>query len=422
MPRTPPTTAGPEGLPEPPDFTLLSKSISDDTSFCSNLYSFSNTASYESLLLPRVPSPSLRLEEMLGLWPSTPKPTSAFGIKEYRVDDRRSDHRDSLATIVDFGDWISDQSQSRSPSLLPPAPLFHRHEPSLPGASTRCRLSSTNSDFPPNIKPTTNLALTNAATTEPKNNEISYSSPEPTQSERSDREAAPSAFEGEDVHDDSSNADMQLHQLAASPTEVSYIDWDDDDGRRGPSRIARVKKSLADLRAAERFIADVTSAKKTVTSRDNHDVAALQCSTIESGISTPTPADCRQQMARKHADRPLPDIPVPIQSMPQGGSVNVDAQSTSKVKKRSGHKCRLAKYAPQNAQCLPSQMHDRRGSISSEPDSPLPMSMPSPTIQKRKRISSVSFKSGRSEKKKKKSRLGTVGKLVRAVLRLKKDH
>ncbi|KAJ9496204.1 hypothetical protein H2202_008162 [Exophiala xenobiotica] len=290
------------------------------------------------------------------------------------------------------------------------------------GAAATATVSSANSDFPPSIKPSTNMAINNAATTEPKNNAFSYSSPEPTQSETSDRVAAPSAFAGEGVHDDPSNADMQLHQLAASPTEVSYIDWDDDDGRRGPSRIARVKKSLADLRAAERFIADVTSAKKTVTSRDNHDVAALQCSTIESGISTPTPADCRQQMARKHADRPLPDIPVPIQSMPQGGSVNVDAQSTSKVKKRSGHKCRLAKYAPQNAQCLPSQMHDRRGSISSEPDSPLPMSMPSSTIQKRKRISSVSFKSGTSEKKKKKSRLGTVGKLVRAVLRLKKDH
>ncbi|KAK5443367.1 hypothetical protein LTS15_010712 [Exophiala xenobiotica] len=251
------------------------------------------------------------------------------------------------------------------------------------------------------------MAITNAATTEPKNNEISYSSPEPTQSETSDRVAAPSAFAGEGVHDDSSNAEMQLHQLAASPPEVSYIEWDDDDGRRGPSRMARVKKSLADLRAAERFIADVTSAKRTVTSRDNQDVAAIQSSTVESGISTPIPAVCRQQMARKHADRSLPDIPIPSQSMQQGGSDNVDAQSTCKVKKKSGDKCRLAK----------------RRSTSSEPDRPLPMSMstPSPTIQKRKGISSVSFKSGRSEKKKK-SRLGAVGKLVRAVLRVKKDH
>ncbi|KAK7892676.1 hypothetical protein LTR67_006912 [Exophiala xenobiotica] len=198
------------------------------------------------------------------------------------------------------------------------------------------------------------MAINNAATTEPKNNAFSYSSPEPTQSETSDRVAAPSAFSGEGVHDDSSNADMQLHQLAASPTEVSYIDWDDDDGQRGPSRLARVKKSFADLRAAERFISDVSSAKKTATVRQNQDVVAVKCSTVDDNISVPTTDECWQQASKEKCaanptsfrDRPLPDIPVPVpvphQPTPQAQDIAVDAPSVSTLKKKSGKSTVLA--------------------------------------------------------------------------------
>ena len=520
MPRTPPTTAEPEGLPEPPDFTLLSKSISDDTSFCSNLYSFSNTASYESLLLPRVPSPSLRLEEMLGLWPSTPKPTSALGIDEYRVDDHPG-RRDSVATIMDFGDWISDQSQSRSPSLLPPAPLFSRHEPSLPENSIECRLSSklesarfgrrqvdrlcsqlekasflsnspsfpatrtttpvpslthshystsslpgqtngsaatatissVSSDLPSSVEPGTNMATTKAATTEPDNNELSYSIPEPPKRETSAQMPTDFALAGESMHEIPRKGEMRLPQLAASPPEVSYIEWDDDDGRRGPSRMARVKKSLADLRAAERFIADVSSAKRTATSRHKQDVTALKYSTFEDSISTPTTEVCRQQTSKDKHDvrkyvtypasfenRPLPEVPIQIQSMQQGDSISVDVPSTSKVKKGSSEKRMLAKHTAQNSRCLRFPKRGRRRTMSSELNSPspaspttvhrasgihapAPMSIPSPTIQKRKRISSVTIKSGRTGRtEKKKARLGMVGKVIRAVLRFKKDN
>lgn len=517
MPRTPPTTAEPEGLPEPPDFALLSKSISDDTSFCSNLYSFSNTASYESLLLPRVPSPSLRLEEMLGLWPSTPKSPSAFGLGGLTIDDC-SGCRDSVATIVHFGDWISDQSQSRSPSLLPPAPLFNHREPSVPKASMECRLpptldarfgprqvnqlcsqlekasflsdspsfpatrtttpvpvpslthshystyslpgqmngaaasatvSLTSPTLPSSLEPGTKMAIAKTATIEPNNNALGHSSPEPTQGETSGRVSADIAFAGESMHNNPRSVEMQLPQLAASPPEVSYIEWDDDDGRRGPSRMARVKKSLADLRAAERFIADVGSAKRTATSSHKQDVAALKYSTVEDSISSPKPEVYRQPTSKdKHdalkyatcpasfKDRPLPEVPIQVQPTQPGDIVNVDAASTSKVKKGSGEKRTLAKYTA-HSPCLPFPKSGRRRTISAELDGPLPaspmniylasevhaqppMAIPFPTMRKRKRISGVSFKSGRSEKKRK-PRFGVVGKLVRAVLRFKQE-
>jgi hypothetical protein len=209
--------------------------------------------------------------------------------------------------------------------------------------------------------------------------------------------------------------------------------------------MARVKKSLADLRAAERFISDVGSARKTATARQNQDMVAVKCSTVEDNISVPTTEGYRLQMPKEKCatyptsfrDRPLPDIPSPIpnQPTPQAQDIPVDAPSVSTLQKKSGSKCRLAKYTLQNPQCLPSPIRGRRRTNSSHVDLPVPaspttihrasevhaQSIPSATVEKRKRISSVSFRSGRSEKKKK-SRLGAVGKVVRAVLRLKKDH
>ncbi|EXJ63696.1 hypothetical protein A1O7_00031 [Cladophialophora yegresii CBS 114405] len=50
---------------------------------------------------------------------------------------------------------------------------------------------------------------------------------------------------------------IHLPQYPTGSQEVSYIEWDDDDGRRGKSAFERIKKSFTDLRAAERYITEV---------------------------------------------------------------------------------------------------------------------------------------------------------------------
>ncbi len=80
-------------------------------------------------------------------WPVSTSTWSQHIAGEHAADTKRS----SLATLVDFGDWISGQSRDRPPSLLLPAPqLIH-----LPCSDTRveCRLSS--SVTPPNACPST---------------------------------------------------------------------------------------------------------------------------------------------------------------------------------------------------------------------------------------------------------------------------
>ncbi|KIX01951.1 uncharacterized protein Z518_07890 [Rhinocladiella mackenziei CBS 650.93] len=79
------------------------------------------------------------------LWPS--RPNQLFSVTHKHGNNTESfpsgnTHRDSVTTLVEFGDWVSRQSHHRPPSLLPPAPhlfpsTFHRET-----GSVECRLSS----------------------------------------------------------------------------------------------------------------------------------------------------------------------------------------------------------------------------------------------------------------------------------------
>ena len=110
-------------------------------------YTLTNSASFESLLFHPVPSPSLRLEEMFDLWPTTPQPshnTQTYYRQNDKYPNSRYLHdRDSISTLVDFGNWISQQSHSRSPSLLPPTPEYLRQNIfTFKSDSVECPLSS----------------------------------------------------------------------------------------------------------------------------------------------------------------------------------------------------------------------------------------------------------------------------------------
>ena len=95
-----------------------------------------DTGSCDLLLSHRVPSASLYLEEMMAQCPTSTSPLPQHITGYPQADTRRS----SVATLVDFGDWICVQSHRRPPSLLPPAPQLVR----LPSSDTKveCRLSS----------------------------------------------------------------------------------------------------------------------------------------------------------------------------------------------------------------------------------------------------------------------------------------
>lgn len=346
-------------------------------------YTLTNSASFESLLFHPVPSPSLCLEEMLELWPTSPQPLNLTEQQQQHHQQQQHDKhpfsrfptdRDSISTLVDFGNWISQQSHSRSPSLLPPTPELLRRQDifTLKSDSVDCPLSSTaqylsqqveqqgetvaldrttepdqlktlcielqNSSFISDrprgqvartITPVPSLTYSQYSTgsslaadsgspqawvgpsstcleTSPAGHEAnmnhgdykskaepihpqhalsSISTPIPSLFLYHDTSFGPSFGETNTSKvankaqvtdypfqsvpnpnfEDTRSQPRQPH-IPSSENEVSYIDWDDDDedrAHRSESRLARMKKSLTDLRAAERFIADAATRRNT---------------------------------------------------------------------------------------------------------------------------------------------------------------
>lgn len=324
---------------------------------------------------------------MLELWPTTPQPSHTTQ-RHHQQNDKNSysrypNDRDSISTLVDFGNWISQQSHSRSSSLLPPTPKFLRQniftstsdsvecplsstaqgryvshsaeeqENALLGRSTRpdqletLRLELQHSSFSSNktrgqtartITPVPSLTYSQHSTVsslaaEGDFPEIPVSIFPSTTPESSPADRRPSMnhmapehlkhkadstrhdhgpwsnittvtnmmlyrdeilgheFAETDPNQGSAHAQAQISQYPLRPVpnpnfvepqlqsriaqpqiprsenEVSYIDWDDDDEeerpRRSESRLARMKKSITDLRAAERFIADAATRRNT---------------------------------------------------------------------------------------------------------------------------------------------------------------
>ncbi|KAJ9608067.1 hypothetical protein H2200_007055 [Cladophialophora chaetospira] len=294
----------------------------------------------DALLLHRVPSASLYLEEMMAQWPISTSPQSDYLVSFPRAGDERS----SVATFIDFGEWISEQ---RPQSLLPPAPRFVR----LPASETpkvECRLSSspatppkectstdrglkpevlrnlssqfrqvsfsddctsspstrsvtpvpslTRSNYsrsslrdtspcairrsptelplssPPSKTPTSKKP-TEVATNCPCILQVGSPFPSPTLPQDdylgwSSLPADPSRDSSylpfrpvPDVHATS----IHLPQPSPDAQEVSYIDWDDD--QFGDSALDRIKKSFADLRAAERYITEANYRNRVEAAR-----------------------------------------------------------------------------------------------------------------------------------------------------------
>lgn len=350
-----------------PDSFSFAKTKPQHSRGSKDYYTLTSSASFDSLLFHPVPSPSLCLEEMLELWPSSPQPLNLSQQHQHgkHICFRHTKKADSIDTLVDFGHWISQQSHSRAQSLLPPTPAALRQDlPNLKSDSVECPLSSVAQDLAHHIEQQDDTVLhrtTNynhleklcidlqhsSFTSEPYRGQkartitpvpsLTYSQYSTTSSIAADgscpearisnysnslksvsasrdpnmnhqtfehlqqetnhihpnqrlsfyqrnscEQSADNAIQSTTrapVHSGHYNpvlnpsfdrtrvqARPPLIQAPCGENEVSYIDWDEDDedgGHRSESRLARMKKSITDLRAAERFIADAASRRNT---------------------------------------------------------------------------------------------------------------------------------------------------------------
>lgn len=338
-----------------------------DSLICSpDYYTLAAPDAYEPLLLHRVPSPSLCLDEMLELWPVQDNPSPSSNLNSSISPANAC--RDSVATLVDFGSWVSRQSHDRLSSLLPPAPHWDRPDFNTSSDRVECRLLSPEPapanerdgvNWPPYTVPYSKrsttpdqlgklcAALENSSWVSKITSQVSTRTNTPVPSlshshcsvstcsvvdtvspesvaENKDKMSqehwhlvhdgsaetattsrgtsgdqdpkprawsyrldktwstlqVPSVHQREDLSSSLTAADLARRpgDLAVRPMpghnvllasssdpgnhalnpEISYIDWDDDeeDGGHHQSRLARMKKSLTDLRNAERFISE----------------------------------------------------------------------------------------------------------------------------------------------------------------------
>ncbi|EXJ94968.1 hypothetical protein A1O1_00086 [Capronia coronata CBS 617.96] len=309
---------------------------------------------YESLL-PRIPSPSLYLEDLLEAWPSNPKETPPL------VHEKVSRNRNWLRSVTDsgsttalddFSDLISAYTWEQPPSLLSPAPrLFRGGDFQQDPTAVECRLPPTTLTFANQgpIEPTADTwyaskrnpavlelhqhlrpslrkssmetdrpstpvpSLTHSRNTA-SSSSVEYSPAPVTRSRGGTKvlseqcrdmnvqdgfevkmpivrfERLPKAprsgdncprLSGSSGYDNDAfpralsipheakltrgtvldrNTDKTSHMppLHETQSEVSYIDWDDDEkcGPSKPSALVRLKRGLTELRTAERFISD----------------------------------------------------------------------------------------------------------------------------------------------------------------------
>jgi len=477
-------------FPMAPDFTLLGDSVSKDPLFCSNLYSLSDPATFDSHLLPRVPSPSLPLEEMLRMWPSGQEHISSSTDKECGVYHLQT-RRDSVTTLMDFGEWVLGQSYSRASSLLPPAPLFYRGRPShLDPNRVDCDLLSAPSGTETCPEPGLQAASSQGATPEHLSRPPSHShearvntgnasssytrptTPVPSLSHSHNSSSSLSTIEqtyqvskaasnspGRVVPVDRSGASMHnsktdewitnafgmrpsdeidytlpnllVAQPPAHQPEVSYIEWDDGDGARAKSRLARMKKSFADLRAAERYISEAYTSSKTPLLKHKNDSPGTSRAAVRATTDEGTSEfSIQKQLEPRNDDhgewKPL--IPKPL--------VIGNVDTPAKLRKQSSTKSLLKKAAKPGSPITGDLKRDQRRTVSSgleeisplsqvsvEPgltsDSARPSVAAPSSTRKRKRFGTVFDSPIRHEKKP--ARLSVIGKWLRRVLGLKRE-
>jgi hypothetical protein len=229
--------------------------------------------------------------------------------------------------------------------------------------------------------------------------------------------------------------------------EVSYIEWDDD-GRKAASRLARMKKSFTDLRAAERFISDANTRRTGVVENVKSESSQLGVMNQPSKacLSQETRRERRPFMLQRNNTSNIPGNPTAPSIKAKQASIRVVQQA--KLTRRSSHRS-MASISPPDpitpqSPSTPSR-HNRRRTVSSGLEgiapivaSHLAMSSPqlsgsktgvttpngehatgSPLQGKRKRFSVMTVRSGKSEKTKR-ARLGSVGRWMLRVLGCKK--
>ncbi|KEF58570.1 uncharacterized protein A1O9_06496 [Exophiala aquamarina CBS 119918] len=354
---------------------------------------------------------------MLELWPITAQPLHVIQRHHQQIDkqpySRYPTDRDSISSLVDFGNWITQQSHSRSPSLLPPTPEFLRQNIFTSNSnSVECPLSSTaqahheshraeeeeitvgkrsttsnqletlslefeHSSFSSSrtrartartITPVPSLTYSHhstgsslAADTDSPQGRVSIFSsttqePSPADRRVSMNHMAPRDFtqRGTSAHPDrgpcpsitpvsilqiykdeslgresagtitnpnwnTTHVQPQISQyplrsvlnpnlieprvrshicqlqIPDSENEVSYIDWDDEEDKRtnrSVSRLARMKKSITDLRTAERFIADAAT-RRNIIFKPRKCINAVDCTPVLDFDKPCRPAYCR---------------------------------------------------------------------------------------------------------------------------------
>lgn len=502
-----------------PDLSLLQQPVASHTSPSSEPFNPSTSETYDLLLLHQVPSPSLCLEEMLDLCAHGPKPPSinCGPRKVVSFCPPGYGDRSSVATLVEFGEWVSKQAQNRPPSLLPPPPDVLLRNPLISNTdSVECRLPSS-TKYPsgyerksdskqsvssiqlqslssrldelsvqsgiPSTPPARSItpvpSLTNsqyssctssaAAAESPfstKNSPISdieNASCGPSSSRATQRTARhngtfsfdwksaslglkedsmlvfpspPSVPVDRERHtphrpvpdleyNTTRIQDHILLQIGDQP-EVSYIDWDDDENsnRRGESRLARMKKSLNDLRVAERFISEANVRR----------IAHLAKETQHS-VGNPEPAVFNDpQCAREYQSQDLTlgrkltvsDIHHPtIRECRRSAWLEQErlrTQAAAKLRKRSTNNPshtdgRSTLVAQNNKEAKPSNymVSDSEGATTHATTSGSTIKPPSKGKRKR---SGTTASQGRC----KTARLGVVGRWVKRVLGCENDH
>ena len=460
MPQEFQTTLRPES-PMNPHFTP-EKDLDRGIAFSSYLSDSKHSSPCESLLSHRVPSASLCLEDMLAQWPVT-SPQQLHSAK--RLSPTVTD-RSSTATLVEFGDWIVEQSQNRPPSVLLPAPQLLRL-PSSDTGKVECRLSSPTTPLAKETAPDRvasreqlhnlsaqlrEVSVSTKSISSPSTREVtpvpsltasiqsesSFGGPETSpcttvclpkdrflsppralSSKQMARTKKAVADIGCNIHirnisppipspvrpqnerygwanlpaDPSRNSsyfpsrpvpqpdvnitESSLPRPSQEWKEISYMDWDDDDGaKHGDSALHRIKKSFTDLRAAERYISEANTRSKVEVAKATQESSGR--------ISTEPPHD--HNMGRDSPPTPK-SKPHPVH-----GSIRLQPKHGAK------HVSRCAHAHDDLVPCTP------------------------PSTGKRKR--SVAATTGAAQhlpdQQKKKRRKAAVGDLVRRLLRAKK--
>lgn len=269
--------------------------FSNDASACSVVC----TSNRMSFALPSVPSSSLLLEELLKLWPSETGDT--IESVNCTGDSRQ---RRSVAILLDSSAWCQDLPASQDPSS-PPADSYPGRDPaqlSTPVNKARTpvpsltfsqesaysRFSQEDHSSATSIMSPLDLGARRSVPQSPcpvkttairqGDNEMvdPYYKPPQTRGTRNAVLAYDDAtpFEVSYInpwtHGCVSAVDpkVQPRNIASGPQETSYIEWDDEEDEhklRIPTALSRIRKSLADLRAADRFISGANSGRKAST-------------------------------------------------------------------------------------------------------------------------------------------------------------